>query len=74
MRKREKEEEWRGRMRCYALFVSLPADEPNGMEQNNSKIIPTHNPDEKPSVVAILKKVCEFPATPAPRIRGWAQV
>ncbi|KFO92360.1 Equilibrative nucleoside transporter 1 [Buceros rhinoceros silvestris] len=47
----------KGRMRCYALFVSLPADEPNGMEQNNSKIIPIHNPDEKPSVVAIFKKL-----------------
>lgn len=35
------------------------------MEQNNSKIIPIHNPDEKPSVVAIFKKVCELPATPA---------
>ncbi|NXW39673.1 S29A1 protein, partial [Nyctiprogne leucopyga] len=33
------------------------ADEPNGMEQNNSKIIPIHNPDEKPSVVAIFKKL-----------------
>lgn len=35
------------------------------MEQNNSKIIPIHNPDEKPSVIAIFKKVCELPATPA---------
>ncbi|KAF1555271.1 Equilibrative nucleoside transporter 1, partial [Eudyptes schlegeli] len=42
---------------CYALLVFLPADEPNGMEQNNSKIIPIHNPDEKPSVVAIFKKL-----------------
>ncbi|NWR64942.1 S29A1 protein, partial [Bucorvus abyssinicus] len=42
---------------CYALFVSLPADEPNGMEQNNSKIIPIHLPDEKPSVVTIFKKL-----------------
>ncbi|NXL55694.1 S29A1 protein, partial [Chordeiles acutipennis] len=42
---------------CYALLVSLSADEPNGMEQNNSKIIPIHNPDEKPSVVAIFKKL-----------------
>ncbi|NWI23372.1 S29A1 protein, partial [Sula dactylatra] len=42
---------------CCALFVSLPADEPNGMEQNNSKITPIHNPDEKPSVVAIFKKL-----------------
>ncbi|NXQ90298.1 S29A1 protein, partial [Nyctibius grandis] len=40
-----------------ALLVSLPADEPNGMEQNNSKIIPIHNPDEKPSVIAIFKKL-----------------
>ncbi|NXX64557.1 S29A1 protein, partial [Spizella passerina] len=29
----------------------------NGMEQNNSKIIPIHNPDEQPSVVAIFKKL-----------------
>ncbi|NXQ19863.1 S29A1 protein, partial [Peucedramus taeniatus] len=41
---------------CYALLVSLPADE-NGMEQNNSKIIPIHNPDEQPSVIAIFKKL-----------------
>ncbi|NWV54669.1 S29A1 protein, partial [Daphoenositta chrysoptera] len=41
---------------CYALLVSLPADE-NGMEQNNSKIIPIHNPDEQPSVTAIFKKL-----------------
>ncbi|KFV98059.1 Equilibrative nucleoside transporter 1 [Fulmarus glacialis] len=40
-----------------ALLVSLPADEPNGMEQNNSKIIPIHNPDEKPSVITIFKKL-----------------
>ncbi|NWW29985.1 S29A1 protein, partial [Panurus biarmicus] len=40
----------------YALLVSLPADE-NGMEQNNSKIIPIHNPDEQPSVLAIFKKL-----------------
>ncbi|NWX40898.1 S29A1 protein, partial [Steatornis caripensis] len=37
--------------------VSLPADEANGMEQNNSKIIPIHNPDEKPSVITIFKKL-----------------
>ncbi|NWI65210.1 S29A1 protein, partial [Todus mexicanus] len=42
---------------CCGPLVSLPADEPNGMEQNNSKIIPIHNPDEKPSVVAIFKKL-----------------
>ncbi|NXC67594.1 S29A1 protein, partial [Anhinga anhinga] len=42
---------------CYALFVSLPADEANGMEKNNSKIIPIHNPDEKPSVVTIFRKL-----------------
>ncbi|NXI73451.1 S29A1 protein, partial [Anseranas semipalmata] len=42
---------------CYALFLSLPADEVNGMEQNNSKIIPVHNPDEKPSVISIFKKL-----------------
>ncbi|NXU99713.1 S29A1 protein, partial [Cettia cetti] len=41
---------------CYALLVFLPADE-NGMEQNNSKIIPIHNPDEHPSVIAIFKKL-----------------
>ncbi|KFU84723.1 Equilibrative nucleoside transporter 1 [Chaetura pelagica] len=40
-----------------ALLVSLPADEPNGMEQNNSKIIPIHDPDETPSVIAIFKKL-----------------
>ncbi|NXU07493.1 S29A1 protein, partial [Buphagus erythrorhynchus] len=39
-----------------ALLVSLPADE-NGMEQNNSKVIPIHNPDEQPSVIAIFKKL-----------------
>ncbi|NXX84786.1 S29A1 protein, partial [Urocolius indicus] len=42
---------------CYALLVCLPADELNGMEQNNPKIIPIHSPDEKPSVVAIFKKL-----------------
>lgn len=52
------------------LLVCLSADEPNGMEQNNSKIIPVHSPDEKPSVIAIFKKVCELPASPAPGIRG----
>ncbi|NXM70865.1 S29A1 protein, partial [Serilophus lunatus] len=41
---------------AIALLVCFPADE-NGMEQNNSKIIPIHNPDEKPSVVAIFKKL-----------------
>ncbi|NXD26959.1 S29A1 protein, partial [Spelaeornis formosus] len=41
---------------AYTLLVSLPADE-NGMEQNNSKIIPIHNPDEQPSVIAIFKKL-----------------
>ncbi|KFZ69128.1 Equilibrative nucleoside transporter 1 [Podiceps cristatus] len=35
----------------------IKKDEPNGMEQNNSKIIPVHNPDEKPSVIAIFKKL-----------------
>ncbi|NXX99082.1 S29A1 protein, partial [Centropus bengalensis] len=35
----------------------IKKDEPNGMEQNNSKIIPVHSPDEKPSVVAIFKKL-----------------
>ncbi|XP_069656509.1 heat shock protein HSP 90-beta isoform X2 [Haliaeetus albicilla] len=35
----------------------IKKDEPNGMEQNNSKIIPIHNPDEKPSVIAIFKKL-----------------
>ncbi|KAM6368030.1 LOW QUALITY PROTEIN: equilibrative nucleoside transporter 1 [Alca torda] len=34
----------------------IKKDEPNGMEQN-IKIIPIHNPDEKPSVVAIFKKL-----------------
>ncbi|NWH32836.1 S29A1 protein, partial [Chloropsis hardwickii] len=29
----------------------------NGMEQNNSKIIPIHSPDEQPSVIAIFKKL-----------------
>ncbi|NXQ36357.1 S29A1 protein, partial [Alaudala cheleensis] len=29
----------------------------NGMEQNNSKIIPIQNPDEQPSVIAIFKKL-----------------
>ncbi|NXP51313.1 S29A1 protein, partial [Heliornis fulica] len=42
---------------CVTLLMSLSADEPNGMEQNNSKIIHIHNPDEKPSVVAIFKKL-----------------
>ncbi|NWW09446.1 S29A1 protein, partial [Oreocharis arfaki] len=41
---------------CYALLVSLLTDE-NGMEQNNSKVIPIHNPDEQPSVTAIFKKL-----------------
>ncbi|XP_074674242.1 equilibrative nucleoside transporter 1 [Strix aluco] len=35
----------------------IKKDEPNGMEQNNSKIIPIQNPDEKPSVIAIFKKL-----------------
>ncbi|XP_010125230.1 PREDICTED: equilibrative nucleoside transporter 1 [Chlamydotis macqueenii] len=35
----------------------IKKDEPNGVEQNNSKIIPIHNPDEKPSVIAIFKKL-----------------
>ncbi|OXB76602.1 UNVERIFIED_CONTAM: hypothetical protein H355_014493 [Colinus virginianus] len=35
----------------------IKKDEPNGMEQNNSKVIPVHSPDEKPSVVSIFKKV-----------------
>ncbi|XP_052549949.1 equilibrative nucleoside transporter 1 [Tympanuchus pallidicinctus] len=35
----------------------IKKDEPNGMEQNNSKIIPVHNPDEKPSVISIFKKL-----------------
>ncbi|XP_059689172.1 equilibrative nucleoside transporter 1 [Gavia stellata] len=35
----------------------IKKDEPNGMEQNNSKIIPIHNPDEKPSVITIFKKL-----------------
>ncbi|KAM8809011.1 equilibrative nucleoside transporter 1 [Eudromia elegans] len=35
----------------------IKKDEPNGMEQNNSKIIPIHNPDEKPSVFSIFKKL-----------------
>ncbi|NXK46457.1 S29A1 protein, partial [Chauna torquata] len=35
----------------------IKKDEPNGIEQNNSKIIPVHNPDEKPSVVSIFKKL-----------------
>lgn len=34
------------------------------MEQSNSKIIPVHSPDEKPSVISIFKKVCELAATP----------
>lgn len=46
------------------MCLFLPADEPNGMEQNNSKIIPVHNPDEKPSVISIFKKVCELAASP----------
>ncbi|NXR10789.1 S29A1 protein, partial [Semnornis frantzii] len=44
-------------LRPAMLFVCLSADEPNGMEQNNSKIIPVNNPDEKPSVIAIFKKL-----------------
>lgn len=40
------------------------------MEQNNSKIIPIHNPDEKPSVIAIFKKVsCQQPL-PCPSYQG----
>ncbi|XP_054049842.1 heat shock protein HSP 90-beta isoform X3 [Rissa tridactyla] len=35
----------------------IKKDEPNGMEQNNSKVIPIHNPDEKPSVITIFKKL-----------------
>ncbi|XP_035757352.1 equilibrative nucleoside transporter 1 isoform X1 [Egretta garzetta] len=35
----------------------IKKDEPNGVEQNNSKIIPIHNPDEKPSVIAIFRKL-----------------
>ncbi|XP_065611527.1 equilibrative nucleoside transporter 1 [Cyrtonyx montezumae] len=35
----------------------IKKDEPNGMEQNNSKVIPVHSPDEKPSVVSIFKKL-----------------
>ncbi|NXW29926.1 S29A1 protein, partial [Phaetusa simplex] len=35
----------------------IKKDEPNGMEQNNSKVIPVHNPDEKPSVISIFKKL-----------------
>ncbi|XP_009476845.1 equilibrative nucleoside transporter 1 isoform X1 [Pelecanus crispus] len=35
----------------------IKKDEPNGMEQNNSKIIPIHNLDKKPSVVSIFKKL-----------------
>ncbi|NXY50249.1 S29A1 protein, partial [Ceuthmochares aereus] len=42
---------------CCTLLVSSSTDEPNGMEQNNSKIIPIHNPDEKPSVIAIFRKL-----------------
>ncbi|NXH12485.1 S29A1 protein, partial [Bucco capensis] len=38
-------------------FLSPPADDPNGMEQNNSKIVVVHNPDENPSVIAIFKKL-----------------
>lgn len=54
--------------------MSLPADE-NGMEQNNSKVIPIHSPDEQPSVIAIFKKVCELPASLVlPFLLGWAQV
>ncbi|NWV25796.1 S29A1 protein, partial [Origma solitaria] len=40
----------------YALLVCLPADE-NGLEQNNSKIIPIHHPDGQPSVIGIFKKL-----------------
>ncbi|XP_010155168.1 PREDICTED: equilibrative nucleoside transporter 1 [Eurypyga helias] len=35
----------------------IKKDEPNGVEQNNSKIIPVHISDEKPSVVTIFKKL-----------------
>ncbi|XP_010705209.1 equilibrative nucleoside transporter 1 [Meleagris gallopavo] len=35
----------------------IKKDEPNGMEQSNSKIIPVHSPDEKPSVISIFKKL-----------------
>lgn len=35
----------------------IKKDEPNGVEQNNTKIIPVHNPDEKPSVISIFKKL-----------------
>ncbi|XP_009473358.1 PREDICTED: equilibrative nucleoside transporter 1 [Nipponia nippon] len=35
----------------------IKKDEPNGMEQNNSKVIPIHNPDERPSVIAIFRKL-----------------
>ncbi|KAM9196520.1 equilibrative nucleoside transporter 1 isoform 1-T6 [Mergus octosetaceus] len=35
----------------------IKKDELNGMEQNNSKIIPVHSPDEKSSVISIFKKL-----------------
>lgn len=35
----------------------IKKDEPNGVEQNNTKIIPVHSPDEKPSVISIFKKL-----------------
>ncbi|NXO02593.1 S29A1 protein, partial [Rhinopomastus cyanomelas] len=46
-----------GLTQTLTLFLSLPADEPNGMEQNLSTIIPSHNPHEKPSIIAIFKKL-----------------
>ncbi|NXX42230.1 S29A1 protein, partial [Tricholaema leucomelas] len=55
--KRDLIKKGRSFLRSATLFVCLSADEPNGMEQNNSKIIPIHNPDEKPSVIAIFKKL-----------------
>ncbi|NWH68542.1 S29A1 protein, partial [Geococcyx californianus] len=44
-------------LRSAIPCLSFPTDEPNGMEQNNLKVIPIHNPDEKPSVIAIFKKL-----------------
>ncbi|XP_035412235.1 equilibrative nucleoside transporter 1 isoform X1 [Cygnus atratus] len=35
----------------------IKKDELNGMEQNSSKIIPVHSPDEKSSVISIFKKL-----------------
>ncbi|KYO43403.1 equilibrative nucleoside transporter 1 [Alligator mississippiensis] len=35
----------------------IKKDEPNGVEKNNLNTVPLHNPNQKPSVVSIFKKI-----------------